>query len=812
MKEIDYSPSLLASLKIAKTMANHEKHATYGVAHVVMAMFIEPTGLKEILESLGKDAGYIAEWFEVRKEMYSSEAIFEGDIEQDDALKKVIEEAERSKIKLGTDTIDAVCVFTAIVREGVVYSKQQIDSLGIKEEDILNQYNVPKNNLILSSEGESELVSSALFAINLKTEKIIKEGALVLGREKEVRSILENLERSENKGTLLVGDSGVGKTAVINAFVKELSGNQDDYIQNTLIFGLNVPKLLANSTSENDVSKKIVELFENLNKLENQCILVIDDLQVLLENSSGKSNMVSNVLNAQLNDGAVNLIFTITSDAYRKNLEKHPIKSKLEIVQLEELEHFVLVKCLEKHKERLENHSEIKISEKAMEETIHLSKRYFKEKKLPYGAIDLLDRTVAAVKMSNHSVEGEVEKLREQFQQIIEEEVFAWPDLHLLFRSVFKKVSVVVTSKLTKNYVFLEEDTKEVKIEKTRELLKELAIVATEKITVITPVEIEAIVADLTGIPIGKIQAEEKERLLGIETKLQERVKGQDNAIVTLSDAIIESRSGLSNPKQPIGSFFFLGPTGTGKTELTKSLAELLFDDENAMIRFDMSEFKEEHSAALLYGAPPGYVGYEEGGMLVNKIREKPYAVVLFDEIEKAHSSVYDVFLQIMDEGTIHDKLGRSGDFSNAIIIFTSNIGSQWIAEQMEKGIKPSSNELIEVMAQHFRPEFLGRLTEVVPFAPIDEKVARDIFKLHFAKLQAQLKKQKNIRLNLSEEALGFLAKKGYSKKYGARPIAGVIRTYIKKVVSKFIVSEQVKNGEGILLDYKDEQLIWEQC
>ncbi|CAA0164178.1 ATP-dependent Clp protease ATP-binding subunit [Tenacibaculum maritimum] len=812
MKEIDYSPSLLASLKIAKTMANHEKHATYGVAHVVMAMFIEPTGLKEILESLGKDAGYIAEWFEVRKEMYTSEAIFEGDIEQDDALKKVIEEAERSKIKLGTGTIDAVCVFTAIVREGVVYSKQQIDSLGIKEEDILNQYNVPKNNLILSSEGESELVSSALFAINLKTEKIIKEGALVLGREKEVRSILENLERSENKGTLLVGDSGVGKTAVINAFVKELSGNQDDYIQNTLIFGLNVPKLLANSTSENDVSKKIVELFEKLNKLENQCILVIDDLQVLLENSSGKSNMVSNVLNAQLNDGAVNLIFTITSDAYRKNLEKHPIKSKLEIVQLEELEHFVLVKCLEKHKERLENHSEIKISEKAMEETIHLSKRYFKEKKLPYGAIDLLDRTVAAVKMSNHSTEGEVEKLREQFQQIIEEEVFAWSDLHLLFRSVFKKVSVVVTSKLTKNYVFLEEDTKEVKIEKTRELLKELVIVATEKITVITPVEIEAIVADLTGIPIGKIQAEEKERLLGIETKLQERVKGQDNAIVTLSDAIIESRSGLSNPKQPIGSFFFLGPTGTGKTELTKSLAELLFDDENAMIRFDMSEFKEEHSAALLYGAPPGYVGYEEGGMLVNKIREKPYAVVLFDEIEKAHSSVYDVFLQIMDEGTIHDKLGRSGDFSNAIIIFTSNIGSQWIAEQMEKGIKPSSNELIEVMAQHFRPEFLGRLTEVVPFAPIDEKVARDIFKLHFAKLQAQLKKQKNIRLNLSEEALGFLAKKGYSKKYGARPIAGVIRTYIKKVVSKFIVSEQVKNGEGILLDYKDEQLIWEQC
>ena len=340
-------------------------------------------------------------------------------------------------------------------------------------------------------------------------------------------------------------------------------------------------------------------------------------------------------------------------------------------------------------------------------------------------------------------------------------------------------------------------------------LLVELDALSAHKITCIEPTEIEAIIAVITGIPIGKIQADEKDRLLNIENRLQERVKGQNRAIQTLADAIIESRSGLSNPKQPIGSFFFLGPTGTGKTELTKSLAELLFDDENAMIRFDMSEFKEEHSAALLYGAPPGYVGYEEGGMLVTKIRQKPYSVVLFDEIEKAHSSVYDVFLQIMDEGTIHDKLGRSGDFSNAIIIFTSNIASSWIAEEISKGHTPTSNELIEVMSEYFRPEFLGRLTEVVPFSPITEAVAQDIFLLHLSKLQQQLLQQKNISLSLTEEALHYLSNKGYSQKYGARPIAGIIRNYLKKAISKFIVAQQVKEGETLKVHYKDNQLIW---
>lgn len=808
--EDTFSTGLNAALKLAKNMAVAEHHKSFGVAHLALAMLYEPTGLREVLEGLGKDIAYMIEWFEVRKESYQSEEIPFDDSFEDREVKKLWEEAVRSKIKLGADTIDAVCVFMAIVREGVIYSAAQIELLGVEEKEFLNQFSISSFELSASdSQAIEEMTSGFAFAVNLKTDKIITEGSLVIGREEEVRNILENLERTQNKATLLVGDSGIGKTAIVKAFVKELSENRDHQLQNTLVFGLNVSKLLSGSTSENELSKKTVELFDKLNKLQNTSILVIDDLQVLLENATGKSNLMINVLNSQLSEGATNLIMCISSDAYHKYLEKHPIHTKLEVLQLEELDHFHLLKCLERHQEHFQRAYQIEISQATLAEAIHLSRRYFKESKLPYGAIDLIDRTLAAVKMSNANTSTTITVFKKELEKLKTSEEKDFSKLQLWQNTLLSKLSAIISSRLIGSYALTEETPYEEGIAKMEALLVELEALSAHKITCIEPTEIEAIIAVITGIPIGKIQADEKDRLLNIENRLQERVKGQNRAIQTLADAIIESRSGLSNPKQPIGSFFFLGPTGTGKTELTKSLAELLFDDENAMIRFDMSEFKEEHSAALLYGAPPGYVGYEEGGMLVTKIRQKPYSVVLFDEIEKAHSSVYDVFLQIMDEGTIHDKLGRSGDFSNAIIIFTSNIASSWIAEEISKGHTPTSNELIEVMSEYFRPEFLGRLTEVVPFSPITEAVAQDIFLLHLSKLQQQLLQQKNISLSLTEEALHYLSNKGYSQKYGARPIAGIIRNYLKKAISKFIVAQQVKEGETLKVHYKDNQLIW---
>ena len=378
-------------------------------------------------------------------------------------------------------------------------------------------------------------------------------------------------------------------------------------------------------------------------------------------------------------------------------------------------------------------------------EIVRLAKRYMPDKNLPSSALDLLDRSMASVKIENELAD------------------------------------IAGGDALNKKIDRLEKST------------------------------IRDVVSKMTGIPMGNIQSEEREKLSNAEAILHKRVVGQNHAIKSILDAIYESRSGLNKKGQPIGSFFFLGPTGTGKTELAKSLADFLFNDETSILRFDMSEYKEEHSVALLYGAPPGYVGYEEGGLLVNQIRQKPYSVVLFDEIEKAHKSVFDLFLQILDEGKLHDRLGRVGDFSNSLIIFTSNIGSDYIFKSFAENKVPTHDQMLEVMQGQFRPEFLARLTEIVPFSPITEEMIDKIFDIHIKNLLKTLKEQ-NIKFEIHESARKYVTKVGFNAHYGARPILGIIRKEIRRPLSKLIISGDIAPGDKVIMMYDDKNnaINWE--
>lgn len=729
---------------IAEAYAKEHLSGEIAPAHILKALLHKDIGLVSFIEkTLQQDYYYLLDWADMRIKMIKKNPDAGKSVKFNALTKAVISEADSIRQALKEELINECHLLIAVVTPGVGFTFEQLKTLPLQKEEIMNALGTGAvintvTNVGYSSKGTKvpSLKNIGLYCIHKNQQQADGKIDIVVGFEKELEQIYEILSRKTKSNILITGESGVGKTSLVNAFVQAIAnGLVPSCLQNAQVYELDTIALSIGISYKSEIEGRMKKILDDLSNMDN-AILVIEAFDKLMD-KQGTLNGTINLLKSSLNQGLL-CICTSSIEGFTKNIETDKeITGKFERLIIEEPSIEETETILQTVIKSFEVYHNLKASDDFIISSIRLAKRYFSEKHLPDSAIDLIDRTMALLKIKND----------------------------------------------------MNPDTKQ-------------EIVCVENLM--------EVVSQKTGIPLGNVQAAERDRLVNAEEILKKRVVGQDHAIKAVLDAIYESRSGLNKKGQPIGSFFFLGPTGTGKTELAKSLAEFLFQDDTAILRFDMSEYKEEHSVALLYGAPPGYIGYEEGGLLVNQIRQKPYSIVLFDEIEKAHRSVFDLFLQILDEGKLHDRLGRVGDFSNALIIFTSNIGSQYVFEQFGKNIVPTHNDMLEVMQGHFRPEFLARLTEIVPFAPINEKIVTMIFNIHLKGLLKTLDEQ-NISLHVDDKAVHKIAMSGFNAQYGARPILGILRKDIRRPLSKMIISGELKEGDNVTLtiDAQDE-LKWD--
>jgi len=727
-------------LHIAYSFAIDNNSPKIEPAHLLRALLHKGIGLVDYIENtLDSDYYYILDWTDIRVSQCPKSPYPMKEATLSDTSKSVVKEALRLGKSLGADHIDTHMLLFALVSPGVGFSAEQLKTLPLSADTVLSAMTANSAQETNQSVGASKKTGASKFGLEYCDNALDNPDANdIIGFEREIKSMIETLSRKDRANLIIIGETGVGKTSLINGFLKKINdGSMPNSLKYIFPVELDLTSIAKGVSYKGELEDRFDKIVKELSN-HNQPLLIIENFHRVMDKQSVLYGILT-ILKRSLSKNQIQIILTSTVDGFTKDIEKDKeLLSQCEKITLEEPSEAIACEILKSKVPLYRDFHNIDVCEDIEQEIVRLAKRYLPEKSLPSSAIDLLDRAMASSKIA---------------AELSDEKVSA---------------------KLDKEFV-------------------------------------KDVIADLTGLPIGNIQSEEREKLSNAEEILHRRVVGQNHAVKSILDAIYESRSGLNKKGQPIGSFFFLGPTGTGKTELAKSLAEFLFNDETSILRFDMSEYKEEHSVALLYGAPPGYVGYEEGGLLVNQIRQHPYSVVLFDEIEKAHKSVFDLFLQILDEGKLHDRLGRVGDFSNALIIFTSNIGSDYIFKSFDNKHIPTHDEMLEVMQGQFRPEFLARLTEILPFSPITEEMIYKIFDIHIKNLVKSLNAQ-DIKLEIDESAKTYITKVGFNTHYGARPVLGIIRKEIRRPLSKMIIAGDVCAGDTIIMKHDPEknEMVWE--
>ena len=735
--------------------------------------------------------------------------------------------------------------------------KKIFDKFNIKELNVLNAIkNLRGDKTVNSENADEEYKVMEKYSIDL-TQKA-REGKLdpVIGRDEEVRRIIQVLNRRTKNNPVLIGEAGVGKTAIVEGLAQRIiRGDVPESLKDTKLLALDMGALVAGAKFRGEFEERLKKVIDEIQKSQGQIILFIDELHTVVGLGAAEgSTDAGNLLKPMLARGEIRTVGATTINEYRKYIEKDPaLERRFQPVLVDEPSVEATISILRGLKEKYEVHHGVRIKDSALVAAAQLSNRYITDRFLPDKAIDLVDEAASSVRIEIDSMPEELDKLeRQKLQLQIElESLKEDNDTEKIERvtkslnEISKQADILKEQWLKEKSSLNDEVTIKQEIERTKveidnaerqanleqaaklkygklpELMKKLEEAQNkdnkkEKNSLlreeITDEDIAEVVSKWTGVPVSKLVESENEKLLQMEEVLHKRVIGQNEAVGVVSDSIRRARSGLKDPKRPIGTFLFLGPTGVGKTELAKALSEFMFQDEDALIRIDMSEYMEKHSVARLIGAPPGYVGYDEGGQLTEKVRRKPYSVILFDEIEKAHYDVFNIMLQIFDDGRLTDSKGRTVDFKNTIIILTSNIGSDIILDRAVKGLlsadekEKTKEEVKERLKEHFRPEFLNRIDETVYFEALTLDDLNKIVDIQVNYLKDLLKERK-IDFEITPDAKDKLALEGYNPIYGARPLKRVIRQKIENPLSKAILKGEFTDGDKIIIDVKDDEI-----
>ncbi|MCM1107510.1 MAG: ATP-dependent chaperone ClpB [Clostridium sp.] len=776
---------------------------------------------------------------------------------------EVLNRAEEMAAQNGDQFVSAETILLAILATDCTAARILKDA-GVNEKDLKTAvHELRGGEKVTSQSGEDTYQALDKYARNLIEDARAGRLDPVIGRDEEIRRVLQILSRRTKNNPILIGEPGTGKTAIVEGLAHRiLRGDVPENLRSKLLYSLDMGALVAGAKYKGEFEERLKSVINEVTRSEGRIILFIDEIHTLVGAGKGEGAMdAANILKPALARGELRSIGATTLDEYQKYFEKDKaLERRFQTVMVDEPDTLSSISILRGLKERYENHHKVRIQDDAIIAAVELSNRYITERFLPDKAIDLMDEAAAKLRMEHDSVPEQLDEISRRLKQLeIEREAIKregdQPKLEQLSREIAdlreqeadykakwqgekELADRIQQNKLQMEQLRHEADqaeregnygrVAEIRYGRLQALEEEIAatqqqlhheqgaeaLVKEE----VTAEDIADVVSRWTGIPVSKMMQSEREKLLHLEEELHRRVVGQDEAIRAVSDAVRRSRAGLQDPRRPIGSFIFLGTTGVGKTELAKALAEYLFDDENLMTRIDMSEYQEKHSVSRLIGAPPGYVGYDEGGQLTEAVRRKPYSVVLFDEIEKAHPDVFNTLLQVLDDGRLTDNKGRTVNFKNTLIILTSNLGSDYIRAQFER-ITPSTTpherealveetecEVMNRLKQTVRPEFLNRIDETIMFLPLNETEIRHVVELQIASVQRMLR-DNGVELHLTEAALQLLTREGYDPEFGARPVKRAIQRLLLNDLSRTLLAQNVDRTHPIRVDADGDRL-----